>query len=78
MLDPDSDEEQIALPPNPQLKMDLTAPQYHNTLGGITIESKDDVRKRLKRSTDMGDACVMAFADISGGFRPAKIVSMQW
>ena len=41
---------------------DLTAPHWRVVSGGkIQIESKDDIKKRLGRSTDDGDAVVMAF-----------------
>jgi hypothetical protein len=61
-LDPQRGDE-IALPPDPLLTADLTAPKWQLTSGGkIRIESKDDIRKRLRRSTDDGDAVVMAFA----------------
>jgi hypothetical protein len=52
----------IALPPDDLLIGDLTAPRWENTSSGvIKIESKDDIKKRLGRSPDVGDAVVMAF-----------------
>lgn len=51
----------IALPPDPQLKADLAAPTWKSTTRGVLVESKDEIRKRLGRSTDRGDAAVMAF-----------------
>jgi phage terminase large subunit len=61
MLDPDGGFE-IALPPDDKLVGDLTAPKYREVAGGrLQIESKDDIRKRLGRSTDDGDAVVQAF-----------------
>lgn len=53
----------IALPPDPELVADLTAPSYKVTPNGIAVESKEDVVKRLGRSTDKGDAVVMAWVD---------------
>lgn len=52
----------IALPPDAQLKADLTAPTWKQTLRGIQVESKEDIRKRIGRSPDRGDAVVMALA----------------
>lgn len=53
----------IDLPPDDKLTGDLTAPHYKHMSGGkIQIESKDDIRKRLKRSTDDGDMCMQMFA----------------
>lgn len=52
----------IALPPDDDLIGDLTAPTWKMTSAGkVQIESKDDIRKRLGRSTDKGDSVVMAF-----------------
>lgn len=53
----------IALPPCDLLTGDLTAPKRGRmtSSGKMTVESKDDIRKRLGRSTDDGDAVVMAF-----------------
>lgn len=62
-LDPQSIEF-LALPPNDELTGDLTAPRWRAMSDGrIRIESKDDLRKaaRLGRSTDYGDAVIMAF-----------------
>lgn len=61
LLDPAS-ETQIALPPDDLLTGDLTAPHWRDmSAGKIQVEAKDDIRKRLGRSTDDGDAVVMAF-----------------
>lgn len=52
----------ICLPPDDRLTGDLCAPHWKMTSSGkVQIESKDDIRKRLGRSTDDGDAVVMAF-----------------
>lgn len=51
----------IMLPPDPQLVADLTAPTFEVGPNGIKAESKEDVCKRLGRSTDRGDACVMSW-----------------
>lgn len=69
----------ISLPHNPTLVADLCAPTYQvigSTIGGkVKIEAKDDVCKRLGRSTDEGDAVVMAWFDgvrgmnIKGGWQ---------
>ena len=62
LLDPDAKTEPIALPPDDMLTGDLTAPHWRVMSGGrIQVESKDDIIKRLGRSTDDGDAVVMAF-----------------
>jgi hypothetical protein len=82
-LDPDQPGgSPIALPPDPALVADLTAPTWEavSNRGGmaVKIESKEDVCDRLGRSTDRGDAVVMCWSEglktkqVKGGFRPAK------
>lgn len=62
-LDPVSGEK-IALPPDKTLSADLATPLWHRTPSGlIKIEDKADIRKRLGRSPDRGDALVMAWAN---------------
>lgn len=61
LLDP-ANSESVALPPDDYLTGDLTAPTWKVTSAGkIQVESKDEIRERLGRSTDDGDAVVMAF-----------------
>tara|TARA_Y100000294_G_scaffold125596_1_gene117039 strand:- start:1759 stop:3030 length:1272 start_codon:yes stop_codon:yes gene_type:complete len=58
-LDPNQDGgSPIALPDDPALMADLTAPTFEVTPRGIKVETKEDVIKRLGRSTDRGDAAV--------------------
>lgn len=60
-LDPSKDSD-VALPDDPRLIGDLTAPRWWVTSKGqIQIESKDDLRKRIKRSTDSADAVIQAY-----------------
>lgn len=51
----------IMLPPDPKLVADLTAPTFEPTPQGLKAEKKEDVCERLGRSTDRGDAVVMAW-----------------
>ena len=51
----------IQLPPSRKLLADLTAPTYKVTPNGLQAESKEDVCKRLGRSTNDGDAVIMAW-----------------
>lgn len=63
-LDPDQPGgSPIMLPDDPELVADLTAPTFEPDLKTIKIETKEDVRKRLGRSTNKGDAVVMAWYD---------------
>ena len=62
-LDPD-DGDDLALPPDDLLTGDLTAPHWRVMGKGlIQVESKDEIRKRLGRSTDSGDAVIQAWWD---------------
>lgn len=61
LLDPANNED-IALPPDDELTGELTAPHWKVTSSGkIQVESKDEIRKRLGRSTDSADPVVMIF-----------------
>lgn len=51
----------IALPPDPKLVADLTAATFEVTPHGIKAEPKEKVIERLGRSTDRGDAVMMAW-----------------
>jgi len=59
-LDPNG-EHAIALPPDRKIKADLCAPLYKIIKSGIQIESKEDIKKRLGRSPDYGDAIMIAW-----------------
>jgi len=73
----------IMLPDDAELVADLTAPTFETTPNGIKIEPKEKVCERLGRSTDCGDAVVMAWFEgerqttaalewIEQGFDPRK------
>jgi hypothetical protein len=61
-LDPQSGKN-LAIPDDPVLTADLAAPRWVLGKSGIQIESKDDIKKRLGRSPDRGDAVVNANID---------------
>ncbi len=59
-LDPAQDGgSHVALPDDPELVSDLTAPEFEITSAGIKITPKDRVVEILGRSPDKGDAVVM-------------------
>lgn len=63
--------EPIALPPDPRLAADLCAPKWKLVKGGIQVEAKEDIAKRIGRSPDRGDAVCMANIDtMKDGERP--------
>lgn len=59
----------IMLPDDRELLADLAAPKYMPVSGGIALEAKDALVKRIGRSPDRGDAVVMAW------FSGAKAIS---
>ena len=54
----------MCLPPGAQIKADLAAPTWelHQTRG-IKVEDKAEIKKRLGRSPDDGDAIVMCLSE---------------
>lgn len=58
-LDPETGDG-LALPPDPELLADLTAPRYEVRASGIVVEPKDSIKERLGRSPDKGDAVALA------------------
>lgn len=51
------------LPNNQSLKADLVTPTYSfDSANRMRLESKEDIKKRLGRSTDVGDALALTFA----------------
>jgi hypothetical protein len=63
-LDPTSGED-IALPDTRDVRTDLTAPRYAIVGGRIKIEAKDDIKSRIGRSPDDGDALALAWHGVS-------------
>lgn len=53
----------IALPPDAELKADLAAAHWRLTPAGILVEPKEDIKERIGRSPDKGDAVVMALSE---------------
>jgi len=64
---------EIELPPDPELRADLTAPcldtRALETRGVIQVESKDNLRQRLGRSPGKGDVAVMCWAEGSAAVK---------
>ena len=56
-----------ALPPDPKLERELADPRYTFTPSGkLAVESKDEMRARLKRSPDRADALALAVYSTEG------------
>ncbi len=68
-LDPNQEQgSPIALPPDNTLMADLSTPTFEIETRGVKLETKEQVVKRLGRSTDRGDSVVMAW---HGGYSSA-------
>ena len=52
----------VALPHVPELVAELTTPTYTFSTVNLLLEEKDQVKKRLGRSPDLGDALALTFA----------------
>ena len=51
----------VALPPDRELRVELCAARWQVQAGGVRIEPKDELVRRLGRSPDLADAVVMAW-----------------
>ena len=65
-LDPTTGDD-LALPPDRGLLIDLCTPRWKLTAQGIQIEAKEDIIKRIGHSPDKGDAVVYAHWIDRGG-----------
>jgi hypothetical protein len=62
-LDPSQDGgSSICLPPDQKLMSDLCSINFSITSRGVMLETKDELKKRLGRSPDRGDAVVIAWS----------------
>lgn len=61
-LDPINGDD-ICLPPDNDLMIQLCSAKWEYRKGGIKVESKDEIKKRIGRSTDDADAVIMANID---------------
>jgi len=79
LLDP-ANSPTLALPPDDRLTGDLVTPQYgYTSTGKIKVESKDDMRKRIGRSTDSADAVMLSiYATMVTTDNKLHITSSNW
>ncbi len=81
MLDPANNPD-LALPPDDLLIGDLMTPQYtYTSTGKIKVESKDEIRERIGRSTDGADAVELSiYATIIDdyGWSDGQIGGEEW
>lgn len=68
LLDPSRGSDIMLPDDDEELATDLSTPHWKTVPGGkIVIEAKEDIKKRIGRSPDKGDACVLAFWPSAGG-----------
>lgn len=84
----------LALPPDREILVELCTPRWkpvtRNRRGAIQVEGKEDIRKRIGRSTDRADALIMSAIGVSPTktdrreeesaeiFRPRQLSSSSW
>jgi len=56
----------MALPNDPEVLADLCAARYQVTSQGVTVEAKEDIRARIGRSPDVGEALMLANYFVGG------------
>lgn len=56
----------LAIPPDPEILADLCSARWELTLRGIKVESKDEIKARLGRSPDKGEALLYSTAEAGG------------
>src|SRR5262245_28875409 len=59
-LEGGSQESRLALPPDREVLADQTAPPYKPRTSGIAVKSKEDIRERIRFSSDYADAVALA------------------
>jgi len=65
-LDP-SQGSTMALPNDPEVLADLCAPRYRITSAGVIIEKKEEIKARIGRSPDVGEAIMLCNYISDGG-----------
>lgn len=65
-LDPDGGDD-LALPNDPEVLADLCAARYKVTSAGVLIEDKAEIKARIGRSPDVGEAIMLCNMPGSGG-----------
>lgn len=71
-LDPNSGQD-IALPPDSQLRNDLRMARFTIITGKIKVELKKDIKERIGRSPDRGDAVLLGWYIANRGYSSADI-----
>jgi hypothetical protein len=75
-LDP-ANGENLMLPLDAGLRLDLRSPKYQIAGGKIKVESKEDIKKRIGRSTDAADAVQLAWWGATYGLLSMPII-LSW
>ena len=71
-LDPDHGQE-LAIPDDPELLSELCSARWSLILSGVTVESKDEIIKRVGRSPDKAESLIYAV----GGMTRGPVVTIE-
>jgi hypothetical protein len=74
MLDPNKGDN-LMLPPDRELRADLCAPRWKLTVNGIQIEEKDEIKKRIGRSPDVGESVI--YSSVLDGSHTALLAAYR-
>lgn len=73
-LDPQHGEN-LCLPPSRTLRVDLCSVKYRQVRGKLQLEPKEEIKKRINRSPDEGDAVVLAWRAAQRMMMP---IALDW
>jgi hypothetical protein len=71
----------LAIPPDDDLLGELTAPKWRDVNGKIQVEAKEDIKKRIGRSTDLADAVchtLLTDPDFNSDTKPDSTETFAW
>lgn len=63
--------DELALPPDTELLADLCSARYEVSASGVKVEDKEEIKERIGRSPDVGEAVMMA---LFRGIDPRQLV----
>ena len=71
-------EEPLAIPKGVEIQADLCAPRYGIQVRGIMVEEKDEIRKRIHRSPDKGEAILLCWHAARNATVLSTMVPEEW
>lgn len=79
-LDPQGGDD-LCLPPDTELLADLCSAKYEISSAGVKVEDKEEIKSRIGRSPDMGEAVMMSLFDadnFEGGMGTVEGYTSRW